>query len=119
MKPNFNLNQVSKAVCDYYGVDESIIQQKVKTKKLALIRQMFFYIAIEFTQKTNLKIGLFAERTHATVLHGSNKVRIEKEIYAEVRNDIEEITVKIYGCGLIPNDVNLLELTENYTKSFI
>lgn len=119
MKPNFKLQKIAESVCNHYGIEVKEIQKKGRKASISNVRQVFFYMANEFSQRTLVEIGDFCDRDHPTVIYSINKVRTEKEIYSSLRLDIESIMEKIFGSGLIPMDVDLLKLSENYSKTVI
>lgn len=119
MKPNFKLQTIAESVCNYFDIELKEIQKKGRKSNNSRVRQIFFYMANEFSQKTLCEIGDFCDRDHSTVIYSVNKIRTEKEIYSSLRMDLESIIEKLFGSGLIPNDVDLLKLSENYSKSFI
>lgn len=120
MKANYPLEAILKAVCDYYQVDKSQIISVNRHNFLVRPRQMYFYMASEFSVTTSIKKADFIDRDHATALYSMNKIRIEKEIYPDIRKEIEGITAMLFNTSkLIVENINLLELTENYTRSFI
>lgn len=119
MKPNFTLQRISESVCNHYGIEVKNLIKKGRKAVYSKPRQMYFYMANEFSQKTLCEIGEFVERDHATVHHGITKIRIEKEIYSSIKKDIEKISENIFCGGLIPLDIDLLKLTEHYSKTII
>lgn len=119
MKPNFKLQKIAESVCGHYGIEVKNIQKKGRKASYSNVRQVFFYMANEFSQRTKVEIGDFCDRDHATVIYSINKIRTEKEIYSTLRTDIESIIEKIFGSGLIPLDVDLLNLSKNYSKTVV
>jgi len=73
-----------------------------------------------FTDNGLTKTADLIQRDHSTCLYSVQKIKVEKEIYFDVRNDIKCVTEKLLNTDrLIVENIDLLRLSENYTKSFI
>lgn len=115
MKANFNLNYILSTVCSYYGLEKENVKSNSRKANYIEARQLFFYIARNHSESSLIKIGEMVNRDHSTVVHLINKVYIQKEIYSKLKNDIKEIEILLYST-MIPNDVDLLKMTINYTN---
>jgi chromosomal replication initiator protein len=104
-------------VCDYFEIYKSDIIKHDRTKKIKHARQIACYIIREFTNLPLEKIGFMIERDHATVLHSVNKIMIEKELYSDVRNDLEAIYEQIALFKSEVKKVDLLEIAKLNTLS--
>lgn len=118
MNTTFRIEVISKAVCNYFQISEKELFEFSRKKESPLRRHLFFYFCREFTKESFPKIGKYANRDHATVIHSVNKILVEREIYQDIKKHIEGITNMLFGT-IIVRDVNLLLICENYSKSFI
>ena len=119
MNKTFTLLEISNAVCNYYGISEKQIYKRDKTKPIKNIRHIFFYFCREFSKESLEKIGAYLDnRGHDTVLHSVNLILFEREKYPNVKKDIEGITATLFS-AIVIQDIDLLKLTENYSKLFI
>lgn len=118
MKTNFSLDKILTIVSDYYQVDKEEIKAVGRKKNVVIPRQMFFYMVYEYTDKTLETMASFVNRNHATAIYSITKIRVEKEIYTELKEDINAITSKLHR-NIIPDNIDLLQLCINYTNSFI
>ncbi len=120
MNYTFTLEEILTVVLDYYGYTIEDFTRRDRNKHLVNGRQMFFYISACFTKSTLVEKGDILDRDHTTVIYSINKIKIEKEIYPYIKKEIEGVTEMLFKTSkLIVENINLLELTENYTKSFI
>jgi len=120
MKPNVPTTKILDTVCSYFDIEEKLIKSSLRNKNIAKARHVYFYLCGEFTELTNEKISETVNREHSRYLHGRNKIKIEMTIYPILKKEIEEIISKLFECNkLIPESIDLLKMTENYTNSFI
>ena len=75
------IEQIRKAVADYYGIRESELSGTRKTKTVVVPRQMAMSLCRELTQKSLPEIGEgFGGRDHTTVLHACRRIeQLRKE----------------------------------------
>lgn len=118
MKSNFELPYILSCICKYYQVEKSEIEKHCRKKHLIIPRQMYFYFASEFSVYGLDKMAKLINRDHATAVYSINKIKIEKEIYSQIKIDIKEIESMLHA-SIIPFEVDLLQLSINYTKSFL
>lgn len=117
--------QIVKAVCSYYDITSEKLFKPRRTSDIILKRQIFIYIALTETGCTLRELIEFIKFNHklsvnhATLIYTRNKIKTEKEIYYSIYEDIENIKSRIQDNKLIPHNVDLLQLTINYTNSFI
>lgn len=91
LKP-ININQILKAVCNYYSVRASDIKGKRRTKDLVLPRQVAMYLIKEMTGTPLVTIGeLLGGRDHTTIIHGVEKIGNEIEEMGKTRQDISNV----------------------------
>lgn len=87
-----NLNQILKAVCNYYSVKMGDIKGKRRTKDLVIPRQMAMYLIHDLTETPYMSIGEFlGGRDHTTVIHGVRKVENEIIRAPKTKQDVHNI----------------------------
>jgi len=70
-----SIDQIQKAVCEYFKVTPQDIKGKRRTSDVTLPRQIAMYICREITKMSLPVIGTeFGGRDHTTVLHSCNKI---------------------------------------------
>jgi chromosomal replication initiator protein len=75
---NFSLNLIKRAAAEYYHLKVEDLSAKVRTKEIALARQIAMYLARELTGASLPKIGNdFGGRDHTTVMHACEKIKKE------------------------------------------
>lgn len=89
------IDDIKKAVCDFYGVTNQQINSKIRTKKIAMPRQIAMYLIRKYLDLPYKEIGLaFGKRDHSTVINACE--RVEKNIkkdpsYLKAIQQLEEI----------------------------
>jgi len=73
MRPT--LENIMRDVCFYYDFTHDEIKSRNREKIIARARQMFCFLAREFTTKSYDSIGKFIERDHASVMYAVRKFR--------------------------------------------
>ena len=87
-----NLNQILKAVCNYYSVKAVDIKGKKRTKDLVIPRQVAMYLIKELTQTPYMTIGEFlGGRDHTTIMHGVEKINGEVSEMGKTRQDVANV----------------------------
>ena len=90
------VNEVQKTVSKYYGITVSDLVSNSRKQHLVKARQMAIYLCHELTSLSLAKIGQnFGNRDHSTVLYSCEKLRGLIETNREIKNDIENIKIKI------------------------
>ena len=90
------VNEVQKTVSKYYGITVSDLVSNSRKQHLVKARQMAIYLCHELTSLSLAKIGQnFGNRDHSTVLYSCEKLKTLIETNGEIRNDIENIKIKI------------------------
>ncbi len=96
-KINISIENITKVVCDYMGVEENNVREKNRKKEVVMARQIAMYLSKKLTQSSLKTIGLhFGGRDHSTVIHAYNTIdhlvgndlKI-KDIVDTLRNKIE------------------------------
>ncbi len=96
LKP-VNLNQILKAVCNYYSVNSADIKGEKRTRDLVIPRHVAMYLIKDLTKTPYVSIGDFlGGRDHTTIMHGVEKVTNEIGAPTKTRQDIVNIKQIIY-----------------------
>lgn len=70
-----NINSIKKVVCDYYGVTKQQLNSKIRTKNIAMPRQIAMYLARKYLDMPYKDIGNnFGKRDHSTVINACERV---------------------------------------------
>ncbi len=87
-----NLNQIMKAVCNYYTVKSADLKGKRRTKGIVVPRQMAMYLIWNMTKTPYMGIGEFlGGRDHTTVMHGVRKIEGVLKESVKTRQDVSNI----------------------------
>jgi chromosomal replication initiator protein len=89
---NLSVDLIKKAAAEYYSVKLDDMSAKIRTKEIAIARQVAMYLARKLTGFSLPKIGEeFGGRDHTTVLHACDKIK------SAIKNDqsIDEAVKKI------------------------
>jgi chromosomal replication initiator protein len=90
------INEVQKTVSKYYGITVSDLVSNSRRQHLVRARQMAIYLCHNLTSLSLAKIGQnFGNRDHSTVLYSCEKLRELMKTNEEIKNDIENIKIKI------------------------
>ena len=90
------VNEVQKTVGKYYGITVSDLVSNSRKQHLVRARQIAIYLCHELTSLSLAKIGQnFGNRDHSTVLYSCEKLKALIETNEEIKNDIENIKIKI------------------------
>ena len=84
------LQEILAATSEVMKLSGEEILSNYRKQNLVTARQLFFYIAYE-NYYTYYKIGDFANRNHATVIHGHKKIKNELDYYPELETYINAI----------------------------
>ncbi len=88
-----SIDIIKKVVCDYYGISKQQINSKIRTKNIAVPRQIAMYLARKLLDLSYKDIGYsFGKRDHSTVISACDKVeeKIKKDnLFSNTINDIE------------------------------
>jgi len=90
------VNEVQKTVSKYYGITVSDLVSNSRKQHLVKARQLAIYLCHELTSLSLAKIGQnFGNRDHSTVLYSCEKIKGLISTNEEIKNDIENIKIKI------------------------
>ncbi len=118
MKNQLKCQHVLNFISDYYKISHEDIIGHSRTKEIVKARQMYFYLAYQYTGATMHVISMIIDRDHSTAVYAVNKIKVQKEIYPSLQVEIDELTLALQGYNpMIVNYVNLLNQTKNYTEN--
>jgi len=90
------INEIQKTVSRYYGITVSDLVSNSRKQHLVRARQMSIYLCHSLTALSLSKIGQnFGNRDHSTVLYSCEKVKGLMKTNEEIKNDFENIKIKI------------------------
>ena len=91
-----SMGLIKKAAAEYYSVRIDDMSAKIRTKEIAIARQVAMYLTREFTGASLPKIGDgFGGRDHTTVLHACAKIKAALKNNREVQEAVRHISKKI------------------------
>lgn len=115
-----NLQTILEVISKYYGVSENSIKSKSRKVKSVKARHAYFYIAYKTSRKGLVEIGELVNRNHSTVIHGIRKIEGEIDIYQDTFLEFKELKAKCDNkTSIAIEDIDLLQISINYTNSFI
>ncbi|AEJ60288.1 Chromosomal replication initiator protein dnaA [Spirochaeta thermophila DSM 6578] len=72
---NITIDLIQKVVADYFGITQSDLRNKKRTRTVVFPRQIAMYIARELTEYSTTEIGeYFGGRDHTTVMYAIQKI---------------------------------------------
>ena len=93
---NITIDQIQKAVCDYFQLKVSDLRAKKRSKSIAYPRQIAMYLTRQMTDCSLPEIGaFFGGRGHATVIHSCNKIERVTQQGGKIEQIIEDVKVLI------------------------
>jgi chromosomal replication initiator protein len=95
-KSNISMDLIKKATAEYYSVKIDDMSAKIRTKEIAIARQVAMYLSREHTGSSLPKIGEeFGGRDHTTVLHACDKIRTARKNNPGIEEAVKSITAKL------------------------
>ena len=93
-----SVENIQKTVADYYKIKVADMYSKKRPASIARPRQIAMYLAKELTQKSLPEIGeLFGGRDHTTVLHAVRKIGGERQLMAELNQQLHVLEQTLKG----------------------
>ncbi len=90
-----SIENIQKAVADYYNLTIEDLKGKRRSAKIAYTRQIGMYLSRMLTDETVSRIGLeFGGRDHSTVIHGCDKITEDLKKNKQLELEINEIKSK-------------------------
>lgn len=122
MNAKFTLTTILNTVCDYYQLEKSEVCSKSRKEELVKARKMFCYFSREFSDSSLQKIGDIVGLSHCDVLYLVGEIKSKKTPFNKTKKELEEIISLLFKEKqdvTIPSKIDLLKITENYSKLFI
>ena len=86
------IENIVKAVCKHFGLEESAIHTKSRKREIVQARQVATYLAKIYTDFSTSKIGKFiGNKDHTTVLHSCKTVKGQLEVDKSFCAEVKEI----------------------------
>lgn len=96
-----SINQVIKAISDFYNIDEKYIFKKTRKKEVVKPRQIAMYLLREDLNNSYPSIGQkFGQKDHTTVMYAYKKITEEMERDIKLSDEIKSIRSKLYGASV-------------------
>jgi len=93
---SLSIESIKKATAVYYNIRIDDLSAKIRTKEIALARQVAMFLARKITSSSFPKIGAeFGGRDHTTVLHAVEKIKTTQKSNKELQEAIRIITQKV------------------------
>ena len=90
------IEQIQKAVADYYNLNLSDMSSRRRPASIAFPRQIAMYLARKLTKLSLVDIGDgFGKRDHGTVIHACKKVKSDIQTDPEVRGAVEKLNASL------------------------
>ncbi len=91
-----NVDDVLKAVADYFAVSFEELKGKSRKKEIVLARQIAMYLAKEFTPNSLKSIGIIlGGRDHSTVIHAIQTISDMVAEKKDIQTAVEDIRKKL------------------------
>jgi hypothetical protein len=120
------LDSIMTMVCKYYSLDKKMVLSKSRDRQLVEARQMFCWMARNYTRSTFKLVGTYLDRLHSTVLLSVRKVDIQIDFDHNVKYDrdtiidmnpqIKDINSLIYNIDAICKEELSIYNTNGFSK---
>jgi chromosomal replication initiator protein len=91
-----SINQIQKAISDYFNIKLSALLSKKRNKDIVTARQIAIYLSRELTELSLPVIGeAFGGKDHTTILHSYNKIKNKIEKDKGLKSTIDNLSLKI------------------------
>lgn len=95
---NLSIEDIKRAVALHFGIKNSDLACKRRTKAISYPRHIAMYLCRKHTSTSYPEIGAqFGGRDHSSVIHAANTVSLKATSDPEVRNLVLEIERKLFG----------------------
>ena len=90
------IDDVKQSVCEHFSIKINQLDSRERTQRIAYARQIAMYLSEQLTDNSHVQIGRqIGNRNHATVLHAMKQIHDMIEVDDHVRDDVEEIKMKL------------------------
>ena len=90
-----SIPEIQKIVCDYYGVSLPELLGRSRQKRLVRARQLGFYFARLYTEKTMTELGRLFQRSHASVVHALQTLERERKTNQRLAQEVQLLEEKL------------------------
>ena len=95
-KRAISIEDIIKAVTEYYGVEPASIHTRSRKREVVLVRQVAMYLAKKYLDLSTSKIGQYiGKRDHATVLHACKTIANLAETDKQFRNELNQMEISL------------------------
>lgn len=95
-KKKITADLIQNVVCDYFEIEDSLLQSASRKREIVLARQIAMYLIKNHTDMSLAQIGtILGKRNHATVLHACKTMKEQIEVDKKVKMDISEIEKRL------------------------
>ena len=95
-KKQLSVQMIQEIVCNYFNLDQAVIQTRSRKREIVQARQITMYLAKKYTDCSFSHIGkIVGKKDHATVLHACKTIKDQMETSKSFRSSVEEIEVKL------------------------
>jgi len=113
-------NYILRFLANEYDVNYYELINKSRKSHLVKVRFLYFYLSRVLTIQSFEDIANEVNRDHATAIYGFQKIQNEIDIYPDLKAEINALKLKLNPPNkIVIEDINLLQLAQNYTSSFI
>ena len=100
-------SDIRRVVMDFFHVTEEDLDQRGRSGRIPLIRQIAFYLCRMHTTRSLPQIARAFHRDHSTILHGARRIGALRETDAELHRDLLKLEEQLAEalarrCGLKP-----------------
>lgn len=92
---DLTVDEIMRAVAQFYGVKMEEILSKERTQTLVTPRQVAMFLSCKLTTRSLVEIGRSFGKTHATVYHGAQTIQKRIDVEDELRKTVENITSQL------------------------
>lgn len=94
--PHLLPTDVRRVVSDFFGVSEKDIDSKGRSGRIALIRQIAYYLCRTHTARSLPEIGrIFGDRDHSTIVHGVRRIRRLRQTDPALDSELSQIETRL------------------------
>ncbi len=91
-KKQLTIKNIQEVVCQYFNLDEALIQTPSRKQEIVQARQVTMFFAKKYTESSYAHIGkVVGGRDHATVIHACKTIKDQIEINRTFRSTIDAI----------------------------
>jgi chromosomal replication initiator protein len=102
VKSPVTIEEIQRAVCEYYALPEDLLRAKTRKQEVVNARQIAMYLAKELTNSSLKTIGLhFGGRDHSTVIHAYQSVEDQMNLDPKYNANVTQIKRKLNFLGRV------------------